>query len=39
MTISAWMGMVSGTVGRAAFSSAAEAPGPAASGERMGRKA
>jgi hypothetical protein len=33
------MGMVSGNVGSAAFSSSYEAPGPALSGERIGRKA
>jgi len=33
------MGMVSGKVGSAAFSSASDAPAPAFSGERMGRNA
>ena len=33
------MGIVSGNVGSAAFSSAAEAPGPAFNGERIGRNA
>jgi hypothetical protein len=39
MTKSAWMGIVSLSVGSAASSSAAEAPGPALRGERMGRNA
>jgi hypothetical protein len=39
MTKSACMGIVSFNVGSAAFSSAADAPGPAFNGERMGRKA
>jgi len=33
------MGIVSGNVGSASFSSSAEAPGPALRGERMGRNA
>ena len=39
MTKSAWMGIVFSNVGSAAFSSASDAPGPAFSGERMGRNA
>jgi hypothetical protein len=38
-TRSAWTGMVSASVGSAAFSSSCEAPGPALSGERIGTKA
>jgi hypothetical protein len=39
ITRSAWMGIVSGRVGSAAFSSSADAPGPAFNGERIGKNA